>query len=251
MRPGFLQVTEIFYSIQGESTWMGLPCIFIRLTGCHLRCVYCDSEHAFYGGVPMSYDEILEAIRRYPCRTVEITGGEPLLQKNVIPLMELLLRQGYRVLLETSGALSIEDVPPPVIKVVDVKCPDSGAFPTFYFPNFRWLAPWDQLKFVIRSWRDFVWAVEFVQAMDLIGRWEVLFSPAHEEFSAKALARAILATGLPIRLQVQLHKYIHLAEDERMDPAVWDVLRSRGVSGPGRRVAGEPISDTRDPVPGT
>ncbi len=214
-----LRISEIYYSIQGESTWMGYPCIFIRLTGCHLRCVYCDSAHAFYAGMTMTIPDILRAIARYPCRLVEITGGEPLLQKNVIPLMETLLERGYRVLLETSGACSIAAVPPRVVKIVDVKCPDSGECPSFYFPNFRWLMPWDQLKFVIRTWRDFYWAVDFVRTMDLVARWEILFSPAHGEFSAKSLARAILRTGLPIRLQIQLHKYIHL--DEGMDPAVY------------------------------
>lgn len=214
-----LVVTEIYASIQGESSFAGYPCIFIRLTGCHLRCVYCDTPHAFSNGKFMTIDFIMQAIRRYPINLVEVTGGEPLLQKNVYPLMECLLENGYQVLLETCGDLSLMDVPPRVIKIVDIKCPDSGSFPRFYHPNLKWLMPWDQLKFVIRTDRDIAWALEFTRALELHRHWTVHFSPAHGEYPAQRLASILLAAGLPVHLQVQLHKYLNLSEG--MDPTIF------------------------------
>lgn len=225
-RPSIV-ISEIYYSIQGESTWSGFPCIFIRTTGCHLRCVYCDTPYAFYGGYRLDVDTILKVIQKYPARLVEITGGEPLLQPGVIDLMEKLLEKGYRVMLETSGDLSIEQVPPRVIKIVDIKCPDSGAFPHFYYPNLRWLMPWDELKFVVRTDRDVLWALDLCQNLGLHERWTVLFSPAHGEYSPARLSEFLLKRGLPVRLQVQLHKIIGL--EECMDP---DILKELSLPEP-------------------
>ena len=207
-----LRVKEIFYSLQGESTFAGYPCIFIRTAGCHLRCRYCDTTYAFSGGTYLELGEILHRIRAYPTRLVELTGGEPLLQSAAPTLLELLLDHGYQVLLETSGDLSIRHVPARVIKIVDIKCPDSGAFPGFHYPNLKWLMPWDQLKFVISTDRDLAWALALTRSLDLHERWTVLFSPAHGVYPPRRLAAAVLESGLPVRVQIQLHKYLELNE---------------------------------------
>ena len=228
MTHSIITVHEIYCSIQGESSLAGYPCIFIRTTGCHLRCVYCDTTEAFYGGYRMTIGDILRAIRRYPVRLVEITGGEPLLQPAVILLMERLLDEGYQVMLETSGDRSIKDVPPRVIKIVDIKCPDSGAFPHFHYPNFRWLMPWDQLKFVVRTDRDVRWALDLTRVLGLHEQWTVLFSPAHGEYPPERLARFLMKSGLPVRLQIQLHKVIGLKET--MDPEILRDLKLNSIS---------------------
>lgn len=203
-----LKVNEIFYSIQGESTYAGIPCIFVRLTGCNARCVWCDTEYAFYEGARMSVDQVLEEVSRYPCRTVEITGGEPLLQKEVHKLIGALLERGYRVMIETSGTVSVADLDPRVIKVMDLKCPDSGECQHNDYTNLEHLTPADQVKFVIASRRDYEWAREALFNYKLAERVPVLFSPAYQLMDPATLAGWILEDGLPVRLQLQLHKVI-------------------------------------------
>ena len=213
---GFMQVTEIFRSIQGESTFAGLPCIFIRLTGCNLRCVWCDTAYAFYGGKTMSAEEILAAVRELsgrsegrPVKLVEVTGGEPLLQKEIYPLIDRLLAGGYQVLIETSGERPIRDLPSPVVRVVDVKCPGSGEGGSFLLENLEHLASHDQLKFVLADRRDYEWAREFLQEHRLQDKVEtVIFSPVFGKMEPRPLAEWILADGLPVRVGLQLHKFI-------------------------------------------
>ena len=203
-----MQVTEIFRSIQGESTYAGLPCTFVRLTGCNLRCVWCDTEYSFYGGRKMSLDEVLGQVREFGGRLVEITGGEPLLQQEVYPLMERLLGEGYTVMLETSGERRIDRVPREVIKVVDVKCPDSGEADTFAMENLDHLAPHDEVKFVLASRRDYEFAREFTRTHDLTARTAaVTFSPVHGKVDLPEMAAWILEDGLErVRFGSQLHR---------------------------------------------
>ncbi len=205
-----MQITEIFKSIQGESTYAGLPCVFVRLTACNLRCKWCDTEYSFYGGRKMSLDDVVARVRELGGKLVEITGGEPLLQKEVHPLMERLLGQGYRVMLETSGERSLENVPGAVIKIVDVKCPDSGAADTFRMENLGWMAPHDQLKFVIATRRDYEFARDFSNAERLAERFEaVIFSPVHGDVDLEQMAGWMLEDDLQdVRFGYQLHKLI-------------------------------------------
>lgn len=205
-----MQVTEIFKSIQGESTYAGLPCIFVRLTGCNLRCTWCDTAYSFYGGTRMTLDEVMARVRDFGGKLVEITGGEPLLQREVYELMERLLAAGYRVMLETSGERSIRNVPARVIKIVDVKCPDSGEADTFAMENLAHLAAHDQVKFVIGTRRDYEFARDFSRQHDLAGRVEaVIFSPVHGRVDLPELASWIIADGLEdVRFGHQLHKTI-------------------------------------------
>ena len=204
-----MQVTEIFRSIQGESTYAGLPCVFVRLTGCNLRCVWCDTEYAFHGGEKMTVDEVLDKVRAYGGRLVEVTGGEPLLQKDVFPLMERLVADGYRVLLETSGERPIAQVPREVVKIVDVKCPDSGEGGAFDLANLDHLAPHDQIKFVIASRRDYEFARDFTREHNLSRRAAtVIFSPVHGQLDLQQLAAWILEDKLDVRFGYQLHKLI-------------------------------------------
>ncbi|HLE37732.1 MAG TPA: radical SAM protein [Candidatus Acidoferrales bacterium] len=212
-------ITEIFKSIQGESTRAGLPCIFVRLTGCNLRCVWCDTAYAFHGGTKMTVEQVVarvEELSEGKVRLVEITGGEPLLQDEVFPLAEKLLAMGYSVLVETSGERAIGRLPREVIKIVDVKCPDSGEADTFRMENLEALADGDEVKFVIASRRDYEFARAFTARHDLDGRVrQVLFSPVFEDpegkwpgLNPRELAEWILADGLPVRLGLQLHKFI-------------------------------------------
>lgn len=202
-------VTEIFKSIQGESTYAGLPCAFIRLTGCNLRCHWCDTAYAFYGGIKMTVDEVLDRLRRMGCKLVEITGGEPLLQKEVYPLSEQLLADGYRVLIETSGERFIGDLPRPVVKIVDVKCPGSGENEKFCFANLDALERKDQIKFVILDETDYGYARNFIDRHRLNARVdEIFFSPVFEQLHPRALAEWILRDGMNVRLGFQLHKFI-------------------------------------------
>ena len=204
-----MQVTEIFRSIQGESTFAGRPCVFVRLTGCNLRCTWCDTAYAFYGGEKMTVEQVMDKLRAWPERLVEVTGGEPLLQKDVYPLMKRLLTDGYRVLLETSGERSIAQVPPAVVKVVDVKCPDSGEPATFDLSNLDHLAPHDQVKFVLATRRDYEFARDFTRAHNLPARVAtVIFSPVHGGLDLQALASWILEDHLDVRFGYQLHKLI-------------------------------------------
>ncbi len=211
-----MQVTEIFRSIQGESTFAGLPCIFIRLTGCNLRCVWCDTAYAFYGGKTMSAEEILAAVRELsgrsegrPVKLLEVTGGEPLLQKEIYPLIDRLLAGGYQVLIETSGERPIRDLPSSVVRIVDVKCPGSGEGESFLLENLEHFASHDQLKFVLADRRDYEWAREFLQEHRLHDKVEtVIFSPVFGKMEPRPLAEWILEDGLPVRVGLQLHKFI-------------------------------------------
>jgi 7-carboxy-7-deazaguanine synthase len=204
-----LTVNEIFYSIQGESTRAGQPCVFVRLTACDLRCSWCDTAYAFGEGQKRTLDEVLRDVDQYGCGLVEITGGEPPLQEDVYPLMQRLLDSGRTVLLETGGHRSISAVPPDVIKIVDVKCPGSGESDKNDWSNLDVLAPHDEVKFVIADRSDFDYAVDIVRHRRLAGRCAaILFSPVHGMLHPRTLSEWILADGVPARLQVQLHKYI-------------------------------------------
>jgi 7-carboxy-7-deazaguanine synthase len=208
-----LTVNEIFHSIQGESTYVGEPCVFVRLTACDLRCVWCDTAYAFHEGRKMSIDDVLAEVERYQCTMVEITGGEPLLQRDVYPLMDRLLAAGKRVLIETGGHRSIADVPPGVIRIMDVKCPGSGESDRMEWRNLAHLTTHDQVKFVIRDRADYDYArsiVERERLADQVGA--ILFSPVHGVLEPRRLAEWILADRLPVRLQLQSHKYIWPAE---------------------------------------
>ena len=204
-----LTINEIFHSIQGESTHAGRPCVFVRLTACDLRCSWCDTPYTFTEGRKMSLDDVIATVDGYRCPLVEITGGEPLLQRDVYPLMHRLLDGGRTVMIETGGHISIEEVPAPVIKIVDVKCPGSGESHRNHWANLERLAPHDEVKFVIKDRTDYEFARDVVNRHQLIGRVAaVLFSPVHGVLDAKALAAWILEDGLEVRLQVQVHKYI-------------------------------------------
>jgi 7-carboxy-7-deazaguanine synthase len=203
-----LVVNEIFYSLQGESNFCGQPFIFIRLTGCNLRCSYCDSRYAYDEGAELSLTEILDQIAAIPCQRVLITGGEPMAQANVLLLMQQLLERGKIVLIETNGSLSLDRVPSAVIKVVDVKCPGSGMIDSFHLPNLSSLTAQDQLKFIIGNEADYDWTREFCQQHQLFDRFEILFSPVCQELLPRTLAAWILRDHLHVRLQLQLHKII-------------------------------------------
>ena len=204
-----LTVNEIFHSIQGESTHTGRPCVFVRLTACDLRCSWCDTPYAFTEGRKMSIDEVIGRVDAFDCPLVEITGGEPLLQREVYPLMERLLASGRTVMVETGGHLSIEQVPEPVIKIVDVKCPGSSESHRNDWDNLARVAPHDEVKFVIRDRADYEFAREVVRRHGLVGRVAaVLFSPVHGVLDPKDLSAWILEDRLPVRLQLQIHKHI-------------------------------------------
>lgn len=203
-----MRITEIFYSIQGESSFSGLPCVFIRTTGCNLRCTWCDTEYSFYGGVEMTLDEIMAKVESYGCKLVELTGGEPMLQREVYALSERLLAQGYTVLLETGGSLDLSQLDSRVIKIMDLKCPGSGEEDKNYWPNLAALQPHDQIKFVIKDRRDYEWSVAMMREHCLAERFQVLFSPVFNVMNYRALAEWMLTDHVPARFQVQLHKYI-------------------------------------------
>ena len=203
-----MRITEIFFSIQGESTRAGEPCVFVRLTGCSLRCVYCDTKYSYTGGRDMPLDEVLSVVAAYPARLVEVTGGEPLEQEEVYALMRSLLERGYQVMLETGGHVSVERVPKPVIKVIDIKCPDSHEGHTVCWQNIDLAEPHDEFKFVISSRADYEWSKAIYLEKLREKPSPVLFSPSHDDLPAVNLARWILDDGLPVRLQLQIHKYI-------------------------------------------
>ena len=202
-----LTVNEIFHSIQGESTHAGRPCVFVRLTACDLRCSWCDTPYAFDEGSKMTIEDVVGRVREFGCGVVEITGGEPLLQKDVYPLMRRLLEEGQTVLLETGGHRSVDEVPHGVIRVIDVKTPDSAEPDTFVWENLSLAQPHDEFKFVIVSRKDYEWSRDVVRTR-LKGPQSVLFSPSHGELLPKDLAAWILEDQLPVRLQLQAHKYI-------------------------------------------
>lgn len=203
-----LRVNEIFYSIQGESTHAGRPCVFVRLTYCSLRCTYCDTEYAFFEGSERPLDEIVAEVARYGCSLVEITGGEPLIQRETNELMRRLVAAGHEVLLETSGAWSVEEVPEGVRIIMDLKTPGSGMVARNRWENLRHLDEDDEIKFVICDRADFEWARGVVGEHGLAGRHTVLFSPAWGEVDPSELAEWILADRLPVRMQLQIHKFI-------------------------------------------
>ena len=205
-----MQITEIFHSIQGESSFAGQPCVFVRTTGCNLRCVWCDTAYAFHGGNDLSVAEVLAEVDRIGgnCRLVELTGGEPLLQHDIGELAAGLLEAGYTVLCETSGSVPVDRLPPAVIKIVDFKCPGSGEVEKNDWGNLNLLRPTrDEIKFVIADRADYEWAREQVATRDL-SRFPVHFSPEFEGMSSQQLAEWILSDGLPVRLQLQLHKFV-------------------------------------------
>jgi 7-carboxy-7-deazaguanine synthase len=203
-----LRVTEIFFSLQGESTLVGYPTIFVRLTGCPLRCGYCDTEYAFQGGEWMSLDAIVEQVSANQSRYVTVTGGEPLAQPNCLPLLQSLCDAGYQVSLETSGALDISATDPRVIRVMDLKTPDSGEVERNLYDNIGCLQLHDQVKFIICSRSDYQWAKAMISEYGLNDRCEVLLSPSHGQQDATELADWILQDQLPVRMQLQLHKYL-------------------------------------------
>jgi 7-carboxy-7-deazaguanine synthase len=204
-----LTVNEIFHSIQGESTHAGRPCVFVRLTACDLRCSWCDTPYAFHEGRKMSVDEVIAAIDRHGCPLVEITGGEPLLQDDVYPLMERLLASGRTVMLETGGHRPITRVPPAVLKIVDVKCPASGESGRNDWQNLTRLSPHDEVKFVIQDRADYEFARDVADRYGLATRAAaVLFSPVHGVLDARTLSEWVLEDRLSVRVQLQLHKLI-------------------------------------------
>ncbi len=203
-----LRVTEVFFSLQGESTWSGWPCVFVRLTGCNLRCRWCDTAYAFEGGRSMTVDAILSEVERYPCRRVEITGGEPLLQRNTTVLADRLLAAGYDVLCETSGERNIDQLPVGVRRVVDLKAPGSGECHRNDYENVGRLRPGDEVKVVVADREDFDWAVSTIRDLRLTERAPVHVSPVHGELDSARLAGWILESGLDVRLNLQLHKGI-------------------------------------------
>jgi 7-carboxy-7-deazaguanine synthase len=204
-----LTVNEIYHSIQGESTWAGEPCVFVRLTFCDLRCSYCDTEYAFYEGTKRTLPEIVDAVAAFQCPLVEITGGEPLLQKNVLPLMTILADAGHTVLLETSGAHDISAVDSRAHRIMDLKTPGSGESARNLFANIEHLTPRDEVKFVIGSREDYEWSREQVMRHGLAKRCRaVLFSPIFGRIDPREIVEWILADKLPVRFQLQMHKFI-------------------------------------------
>ena len=202
-----MQVTEIFFSIQGEGSRAGRPCVFVRFTGCDLRCVYCDTAYAFHGGRPMSRPEILAEVGRHPTRLVCLTGGEPLLQKELPALARDLVERGYEVTVETHGQLPLDALPPEVARIADVKTPGSGEPAT----DLGWLAglsPRDEVKFVVCSREDFSWSLDVIRRHRLEGRVELLLSPSHGQVDPRDLAGWMLESGVRARLNLQLHKVV-------------------------------------------
>ncbi len=203
-----LRITEIFYSLQGETSTIGLPTVFVRLTGCPLRCQYCDTEYAFSGGEWMTMSEIERQVQQYKTSYVTVTGGEPLAQPDCIELLTRLCDQHYQVSLETSGALSLEEVDARVIKIMDIKTPDSKEQDKNLWQNLVMLDAKDQIKFVICSEQDYTWSKKQVQERKLDARCEILFSPSHQQLEPAQLADWLLRDQLPVRFQMQLHKVL-------------------------------------------
>ncbi len=203
-----LKVNEIFYSIQGESRWSGYPCVFVRLAGCNLRCMWCDTTYAYEGGLDMTVGEIMDKVQWYQGRMVELTGGEPLMQAHSVDLLRALLDCSYRVLLETNGTLSLRTVPEGVVKVMDVKCPSSGEHTKTLAENFELLTEEDDLKFVVRDRADFDFALSVIRLHELANRAGIIFSPVWGQTPLDQLASWVLQAGINARMQVQLHKVI-------------------------------------------
>ena len=207
-RANELRINEIFFSLQGESTRVGLPTVFVRLTGCPLRCGYCDTAYAFHEGNTRTIDQVLAVVASHPTKTVCVTGGEPLAQRNCLTLLTRLCDAGYSVSLETSGAIDIAEVDPRVSRIVDVKTPGSGECERNRWENLPLITAHDEIKFVLTSEADFDWAVAIVREKELASKCTVLFSPSFGQVEAAQLAHWILRAGLPVRMQLQLHKIL-------------------------------------------
>ncbi|MDX1751486.1 MAG: 7-carboxy-7-deazaguanine synthase QueE [Methylophaga sp.] len=202
------RITEIFYSLQGETRTVGLPTVFVRLTGCPLRCGYCDTAYAFHGGQKMEISDIVAEVKSYNPRYVTVTGGEPLAQNTCRELLTALCDLDVEVSLETSGAMDISNIDPRVVRVMDLKTPTSGEVSKNRYSNIDLLNPQDQIKFVICNREDYDWAREQLSSLELIDRCEILFSPVHGDLSPTDLAEWIIVDNLPVRMQIQLHKYL-------------------------------------------
>ncbi len=203
-----LKVNEIYHSIQGESSKSGLPCVFVRLTYCNLRCAYCDTEYAFYDGEDKSIEEIINEVKKYNCKLVEVTGGEPLVQKECLDLMKRLCDEGFDVMLETGGSLTIKDVDERVQIIMDLKCPSSKMEKKNLYENINFLKPKDELKFVIGNREDYDWSKEIISKYDLKTKSEILFSVVFGELEPVSLVNWIIEDKLDVRYQLQMHKYI-------------------------------------------
>ena len=203
-----MKISEIFKSIQGESSYAGLPCVFVRTSGCNLRCGWCDTSYAFYEGEERAIDSVLEEIRGFGCDCVEITGGEPLLQEEVYLLMKRLLDEGYRLLIETSGSLPIDKIDRRAVVIMDIKCPGSRMSHAIHWENIRHLKKEDEVKFVIADRSDYDWSKEVLGRYPLLLERTILFSPAFGLMEPRQLAEWVLEDRLPVRLQLQIHKYI-------------------------------------------
>jgi 7-carboxy-7-deazaguanine synthase len=203
-----IKINEIYKSIQGESSKAGLPCVFVRLTYCNLRCTYCDSEYAFYDGKEMSITQIIDEVKKYNCKLVEITGGEPLFQNESIDLMKQLCDEGFDVMLETSGSLSIKDIDARVKIIMDLKCPSSKMMKKNLYENIEFLKPTDEIKFVIGNREDYDWSKKIISDYRLNEKCEILFSVVFEQLKPVTLVEWILEDNLNVRYQLQMHKYI-------------------------------------------
>jgi 7-carboxy-7-deazaguanine synthase len=203
-----LKVSEVFFSIQGEGTRAGLPCVFVRLTGCPLRCQYCDTRYAFEGGEERSQDDLLRAIAAYPCRLVELTGGEPLAQPEAFAFLTRLADEGWDVLVETSGHVRLDALDPRVVAIMDVKTPGSGEHHRMEWDNLGLLREKDEVKLVLTDRADYEWAREWLRGAGAGLKCAILFAPVHGRLEAGELARWVLDDGLPVRVQLQLHRYL-------------------------------------------
>lgn len=204
-----LKVNEIYYSVQGESTAAGLPCVFVRLTYCNLRCTYCDTEYAFYDGKDLSISDIIDEVKKYNCNLVEITGGEPLVQMDeCLELMKQLCDYGFKVMIETSGSLTIKDMDPRVKIIMDLKCPSSGMVKKNLYDNINYLKPTDELKFVIGNREDYDWTLDIINKYKLTNKCEILFSVVFGKLEPVQLVNWILEDNLKVRFQLQMHKFI-------------------------------------------
>lgn len=203
-----IKINEIFYSIQGESSYVGIPTVFVRTTGCNLRCTYCDTKYSYYEGSNWSVEDILLTIKKYPTKYICITGGEPLLQGSIHSLMKTLCDLGYIVSLETSGSKSCELVDPRVKTILDIKTPESGAKDSFKYENLKFIPPQTELKFVLCSEEDFKWAEDFCLNHSLFEKYTVFYSPSHGQLDPRWVAEKIILEKSKARLQIQLHKYI-------------------------------------------
>ncbi|MDA1134526.1 MAG: 7-carboxy-7-deazaguanine synthase QueE [Proteobacteria bacterium] len=203
-----IKINEIFFSLQGESSRIGLPTVFIRLTGCPMRCNYCDTAYAFNGGENLTIHAILAKVASYKTQYITVTGGEPLAQRECLDLLTTLCDSSYEVSLETGGALSIKDVDPRVKVILDIKTPGSGEVKNYHWPNLNYLKAKDEIKLVITDHEDYLWAKNTIQEKNLLGNFDILFSPSFEQVESQDLAEWILKDQLPVRLQLQLHKIL-------------------------------------------